>query len=121
MTERQFFGVITLMYVVSVVALIFPMRKLLKIFPILEKILKNQVTLNERINKMADDLTTQLTAIEDQLSKASSEIVIKIEELERLLGTIPPEAQAKLDELKTTAQALDDIVPDEPPPPPVPA
>lgn len=119
MTERQFFGVITLFYLASVVALIFPMRKLLSIFPKLEEILKNQVTLNERITTMADDLTTQLTGLEDQLTKASTEIVNKIAELEHLIGTIPPEAQAKLDELKASAQALDDIVPDQPPPPPI--
>lgn len=72
----------------------------------------------ERINTMADDLATQLSNIEDQLSKASTEIVNKINELQNLIGTIPPEAQAKLDEIKATAQALDDIVPDQPPPGP---
>ena len=58
-----------------------------------------------------------LKGIADQLVKAKTEIVNKIADLETALsnaGALPADAQDALTALKTTAQALDDIVPDVP-------
>lgn len=60
------------------------------------------------------DLAAQLSQLSAQLTKAQAEIVKKIEALEMELADVDltPEAEAALGELKTAAQALDDIVPD---------
>lgn len=58
------------------------------------------------------ELEARLDDISTQLSKATQEIVQKIGEIQS--ADLPPEVSAKLDELKAKAQALDDIVPDQP-------
>jgi hypothetical protein len=62
------------------------------------------------INQLAETLI----AIKDQLTKAKEEIVNKISDLENALENVElsSEAQAALEALNETAQALDDIVPD---------
>ena len=67
---------------------------------------------------LADDLN----AVKDQLVKAQSEIVAKISDLESALadaGTVPAAVTEAVDALKGVAQALDDVVPDVVPEPPV--
>jgi len=63
------------------------------------------------------DLTKALADIDAKLEKARTEITGKIAELQTALENtdIPAEAQAALDALSTSAQALDDIVPDASP------
>lgn len=60
------------------------------------------------------ELAVAVTGISDQLAKAQAEIVAKIGELESALSDveIPADAQTAIDNLKTSAQGLDDIVPD---------
>lgn len=63
------------------------------------------------------ELAAQLTALKDQLSKASGEITAKIAALEDAVnnaGSVTPEVEAALADAKAAAQALDDIVPDAP-------
>lgn len=63
------------------------------------------------------ELATTLTTISDQLVKAKSEILDKITKLEDLInaGTVPPEVETALENLRTAAQTLDDVVPDTAP------
>lgn len=58
-------------------------------------------------------LKDDLKAVSTQLGKARDEIVSKVEELERQINAGEVD-QATLDELKAAAQALDDVVPDQP-------
>lgn len=60
------------------------------------------------------ELAGLLTTISDQLVKAKTEILDKITKLEDLInaGTVPPEVEAALENLKVAAQTLDDVVPD---------
>ena len=63
------------------------------------------------------EIADALNAVGTQLSKASSEVVAKISELEAAVaagGQSSPEVDAAVANLKTAAQALDDIVPDAP-------
>lgn len=62
----------------------------------------------------------ELAAFKTQLVKANTEIQAKIQQLiDAAANTeIDPELRAAIDELKPVAQALDDIVPDEPTEPP---
>lgn len=63
------------------------------------------------------ELEALLTGVATQLSKASGEIVAKIGDLEVAIanaGNTTPEVDAAVANLKTIAQALDDIVPDTP-------
>jgi hypothetical protein len=62
------------------------------------------------------DLTTALRSIDAQLAKAQTEILNRIQALQAALSDVelPPEAEQALLELQTQAQALDDIVPDQP-------
>lgn len=70
-----------------------------------------------------DEISTGLTAVSDQLAKATSEIITAIADAE-----LPAEVTLKLEglkglatTLKEAAQKLDDLNPDaEPPPPPTP-
>lgn len=73
------------------------------------------------------DLLTSVSAVSDQLAKATTEITNEIQTLKDALanGTISDAAQAsldaltaKVDALKPVAQTLDDLNPDTPPPPP---
>lgn len=58
-----------------------------------------------------------VTALVAQLDKAKSEILSKIEELQQQLSDVdlPHEAEAAIEDLKAAVQALDDVVPDQPP------
>ena len=63
------------------------------------------------------ELGDTLKNIGSQLGKAKDEIVKKIGDLETALnnaGALPEDAAAALSDLKVAAQALDDIVPDQP-------
>lgn len=73
------------------------------------------LTLKEYAMKLSD-LTAQVHAVDEQLTKAKAEILAKIDELTTALADmeIPPEAVEALAALATTAQGLDDIVPDAP-------
>ena len=67
--------------------------------------------------RIMSEIGDTLKGIADQLVKAKTEIVNKIADLETALnnaGALPADAQDALTALKTTAQALDDIVPDVP-------
>ncbi len=74
----------------------------------------------EKLMAKLNELEAKLTAIDDQLEKATKEILGEIQSLKDQLGNvdIPPGAQASLDKLTALAQALDDINPDVPPPTP---
>jgi len=67
--------------------------------------------IKEVINKMSE-IGDTLVAVRDQLAKATTEIVNKIAELQNVQNI--DDAKAIAGELKTMAQALDDIVPDAP-------
>lgn len=61
-------------------------------------------------------LVDDLKAIKDQLGRAHEEIVLRVTSLDEKLaaaGVVDPEVVATLEAIKATAQALDDIVPDE--------
>jgi len=62
------------------------------------------------------ELAGQLSAVNSTLDKAAKEIVAAVKKLEDALGDgeIPAEAETALAELKTKAQALDDLNPDAP-------
>lgn len=62
------------------------------------------------------ELAAKLQAVNAQLSKATTEIKDQVAVLQTALGNaeLPAEAQAALDTLAATAQALDDLNPDEP-------
>lgn len=73
--------------------------------------------LNQIIMTQAE-LAASITAVKDQLTKASGEINDKITALTTALdnaGAVTPEVQEAIDGLKAAAQGLDDIVPDAPP------
>lgn len=79
--------------------------------------------LNE-INMKLRDVISQLESNHEQFQKAKGEIVAKltnlensIEELKQALEDVEltPEQQAAVDQVAADAQALDDIIPDEPP------
>jgi TolA-binding protein len=59
------------------------------------------------------ELSGILTQVGEQLSKAQAEILKKLDELSA--GNLPPEAEAAVADLRAKVQALDDIVPDQPP------
>lgn len=61
------------------------------------------------------ELAAQLTAIRDQLAKASGEIQARVAALEAAIvaaGNSTPEVDAALDSVRAIAQALDDLNPD---------
>lgn len=67
-------------------------------------------------------LREDLLSINDELIKAKGEIVAKIGDLETAVanaGQVTPEVQEALDAVKASAQALDDVVPDQVSEPPV--
>ena len=67
--------------------------------------------LKEKIMALADDLN----AINAQLAKVKDEIVSKVDTLENALraaGEPDPAVLAAVDNLRSTAQGLDDLVPD---------
>jgi len=71
----------------------------------------------KEVKKFMGELADALGLIATQLAKAKDEIVAKIAELIAALANapIPDDAKAKIEELKTLAVGLDDIVPDAPP------
>jgi hypothetical protein len=76
---------------------------------------------DEVVTVKLTELNVKLTELRDQLAKAKDEIVGKIAALETSLidVSIPEEARVALAVLAEQAQALDDIVPDTIPEPPV--
>jgi ABC-type transporter Mla subunit MlaD len=71
--------------------------------------------LEQRIMALSQEVTDTLTAVSEQLDKATSEIVAKIDELAAAVADPTPEQQEKLDGLRAAAQRLDDVVPDATP------
>lgn len=67
------------------------------------------------------ELATTLNDLSVQLNKATGEIIDKITSLENALvdTDLPEDVAMLLGELKTQVKALDDIVPDAPPPTPI--
>jgi chromosome segregation ATPase len=63
-----------------------------------------------------NELAAQLVALNDQVNKARTEVLAKLLDLEAQLSNVdlPAEAQAALDALKASVQAVDDVVPDAP-------
>ncbi|MFD4442506.1 hypothetical protein ACFWPK_22320 [Nocardia sp. NPDC058519] len=77
-----------------------------------------------RLEPLMGAVAESLAGIKDQLTKAQAEIVGKIANLEQLLvdaGKLDDTDLAALAELKSAAQALDDVVPDQVPVEDVPA
>ena len=73
--------------------------------------------INVKLSEALTALTTGLDEIGAQLTKATTEIVGKITELEAQIAdpTVDPGViTAKVAEIKTLAQGLDDLVPDAP-------
>lgn len=71
-----------------------------------------------RLEPLMGAVADSLAGIKDQLTKAQAEIVGKIANLEQLLanaGKLDDTDLAALAELKTAAQSLDDVVPDQVP------
>lgn len=64
------------------------------------------------------ELTAIVAGLNSQVLKAKQEVVDRIAALEAALADveIPADAQAALDELKSSVQAVDDINPDVVPP-----
>lgn len=92
-----------------------------RLFPPGNALLLAQLTIIQQ--ELKTIMTTQvqtaadLLAVKAQLSKAAGEIVGKISSLEAALaaaGATTPEVDAAVADLKTLAQALDDVVPDAP-------
>ena len=65
------------------------------------------------------ELTTAISGVSTQLTKAQNEILSRINALENALVDVelPEEAVSAIDALRTQTQALDDIVPDVVPEP----
>jgi hypothetical protein len=74
------------------------------VLPAIEQ-LKEQMTMNQT------ELAAALTAVGDQLSKATNEIVVAISNA----GVTLPAVDAAVARLQAAAQALDDLNPDTPP------
>ena len=64
-----------------------------------------------------NELAAQLNTVNEQLNKAKVEIIAQVQALEGALQNveIPLEAQDALNAIVATAQALDDLNPDEQP------
>jgi hypothetical protein len=71
-----------------------------------------------RLMAKLSELDGMFAAVSAQLAKAKDEVLAKIAALQAALDDVPlPEkAEAAWQDLKATAQALDDIVPDAPAP-----
>lgn len=72
-------------------------------------------TLKDHAMKLSE-LSAQLQAVDQQLTKAKAEIAAKLDELTAALADVdvPPAASEAMAALAATAQGLDDIVPDAP-------
>jgi hypothetical protein len=64
------------------------------------------------------DLPSQLASVNAQIAKAKDEIIARVAALEAALANValPIEAEEALAALKGSAQSLDDLNPDAPPP-----
>lgn len=73
-----------------------------------------------RILMKVSELKDQLDALNTQLAKATKEIQDEIANFASQVANLdlPPEAIASLDALKAKVAVLDDLNPDQPPPPP---
>jgi ABC-type transporter Mla subunit MlaD len=88
-----------------------------------QQILQQLSKLQEGVTKIMseqDDAAAELAGFKDQLIKANAEIQAKIQALidaanQAPAGTLQPNLKAAIEDLKPVAQALDDIVPDQPP------
>lgn len=78
--------------------------------------LKRQKLLLGRIMTQVSELAGQMSEVNAQLVKSLTEINAQVAALQAALVNveIPAEAQTALDNLKATAQALDDLNPDAP-------
>jgi len=80
-------------------------------------------TLNLKLDKLimrSSELAEALNGVRAQIKKAATEILTKIEDLTADIADqeLSPDALAALRDLKSSVQALDDIVPDASPEPP---
>lgn len=72
---------------------------------------------NQTIMSKVNELAGELTAVKDKLTKIGTEtssLLTKIDALTEQLANqdLPADAQAALDDLKTQAQVVDELVPD---------
>lgn len=83
-------------------------EKILRAFAAIERI-------ESKIDTLGDLMATakeQLTALKTQLADTTADVLAKLDQLTQQLGTLDPEAQATLDEIKAGVQQLDDAVGD---------
>ena len=86
-----------------------------------KEVLKKLDSIHSLLNKIKmtqEELAAELAALKLQEEKAKTEIIAKIAELEQAIvnaGTVSPEVQSALNELKASVQSVDDILPDAPP------
>lgn len=85
----------------------------------IQKIVAYNATQLRTIHMNINEAITIIKDTKTQLEKAKAEILKKIDDLETAPGTLTPEQEAAITELKTAAQVLDDVVPDAPPIDPV--
>lgn len=80
------------------------------------KMLKRLELLIGKVMTTVNELAAQLNQVNEQLNKAKVEIVAQVQALEGALQNveIPAEAQDALNAIVATAQALDDLNPDQP-------
>ena len=81
--------------------------------------------IHTRVFEMATqaELQASLTAVGDQLTKASAEIsaeIVRLQEAVAAGGMTTPEVDASVERLKTLAESLDAMNPDAPPVEPTP-
>lgn len=81
------------------------------------KMLKRLELLIGKVMTTVNELAAQLNQVNEQLNKAKVEIVAQVQALEGALQNveIPAEAQDALNSIVATAQALDDLNPDQQP------
>lgn len=93
-------------------AIVFLVLALIVVGAFLRRIIGQQGEMLMKLSELLD----ALIGLQDQIDKAKTEIITKITELETALADVdlPAEAQTKMSELVALAQALDDIVPDQP-------
>lgn len=79
-------------------------------------VVKRQELLLGELMTQINDMAAEMGAISAQLEKARGEIVAQVATLEASLQNValPADAEAALANLKATAQALDDLNPDQP-------
>lgn len=110
-------------YVLNIMALVFIIGVFLGIFIGCSVVSVNTKDLKESEHRLMAKLTElegKLSALIAQFSKGIDEVVAEIKALQDALSNvdIPAGAEASLAKLTTLAQTLDDLNPDQPPPPP---